>query len=195
MKELEELEKKVKERKHKLAIEKKKEAREEAKERKKSLSFWAKEKRLYKKKLKIYKEILEWRDKFVKTKTFKNMFKGLIDDAIIIFEGSWGHKKCPKWDTMSWSRIKLYQGDDPKGEDFLYEKGELIYESGERWPSGPTIKFKKDSDEAVRKLRYEYLKEVHDTIKTGKVYKKIRKEIEEDYNFPDGCEDDGDEED
>ena len=143
---------------------------EEQKEVEEERKFWGRESKLFPKKKKLYNEILEWRDKFVKTNEFKKIFK-IFDksyqDNIIIFEGGWGHDRHGYYSC--WSRL------------FLEKSGDLSYFAGYKWMgTGPEFVLRRNdkNDKTVRKLTYSYLKELHDHIRSEEVYKSILSKLE-----------------
>lgn len=153
----------------KAAKEEKEEAEEKRKEKKMKKTFKQKEKKFYNKKLKLYKDILEWRDRFIKRKNFKRMFdaagKNPYCGMPIFSSEKLGHVR-----RRGWSEVMI----DIEGTLSYEERLVSCVMTG----TGVSIDFD-DEGEAINEISYDYLKDLHSAIKTGKVYKNVAKEIEE----------------
>lgn len=127
----------------------------------------AEEAKLLPEKIALYKEILAWRDGFVKTEQFKRAFNAL--SSCTIFGSNWGHIKLQEFGSGGcWSRLDMDKS------------GALGYGAGFKWMgTGPRFPLKRNP-ETAKKLTYNYLKELHNAINTGKIYARIAKELSED---------------
>jgi len=150
--------------KTKKKTEKQKERQEDLIRRKNKKSFLLEEAKLLPKKIKLYKQILAWRNKFIKSKQFKRVFSEF--DELVIFWSKWGHMEFPEFGG-GWSRL------------YLEESGKLRYWAGYKWmPIGPEIVFT-DNLKNAEEFTYKYLEELYKLIETGKIYKNIAEEVNE----------------
>ncbi len=105
-----------------------------------------------------------WRDSFIKTKQFKELFNE-DENEVIIYYGDWGHKKPAHKDSGCWSRVCL---------DKL---GRLTYQAGYKW-MGTQIEFDFRQGATIQ-LSYNYLNKLHKHIRDGSVYKTIIRKLKE----------------
>lgn len=137
--------------------------------KKKEGSFLAKEAKLLPKRIALHKKIQAWRDEFIKSKQFKRLFSDFDDDELVIFWNGWGHLKFEEFGG-GWSRL------------YLEKSGKLRYCAGYKWmATGPEIVLT-PNPETAKKFTHKYLKELHNSIKTGKIYKTIAEELKQESN-------------
>lgn len=141
----------------------------EEKENKKEKENLKKEKETEDKKIdskvELLTYILKWAKDFSSKKEFKKALKIIDDDSIIIFYSGWAEIGSNKEDVGCWSRV------------YLYNNGNLEYKDGYKW-----MGFRKSfylNKSVINKIRYSYLKEFFDEIISKKIYKTIKREIEE----------------
>jgi len=132
--------------------------RENAKKAKEAArKLWEKEDKLIPKKRQLLNEIFAWRDGFVKTKQFKDLFKVLKEkftDEVFLFGSGYG--------ALS-----------------LDNKGNLIEWRGHRWGRESVI-LSNDAKTAKR-FAYQYFKGVNEAIKSGNVYEAMETKLKEKY--------------
>lgn len=164
--ELESISSTIEKYKQKKQIKQKNEQEERKKEKKEQKIFLKRERELSSEKETFYKEILKWRDGFVKTKQFKEIFKLIpfYHHGIKIFGDGWAHKIPHNDEYSCWSQL------------YLRESGDLVYQAGYKW-MGVRTEIVLDGD--IKKFSHKYLKNLHKTIKSEKVHENIISELEQ----------------
>jgi len=145
-----------------------KEQQEEKEAQERQAKFWREEDKLLPKKMRLIKEIFAWKEEFVKTKQFKQLFDN-SGDEIIVFHSGWGHDNPRYCGLGCWSRL------------YLEKSGNLKYWAGYKWmpPASGTIL--NNDEKTARKFTYKYLRELNEAIKLGQIYKTIIKKLKEEF--------------
>lgn len=122
-----------------------------------SRRFEEEEDRLYEKKKELYQSIMQWRDNFVKSENFKNLFyenRFYEADRIKLFVmPKPGHIYLPECEHGHWCVISIDRS------------GELSYESGYKWCGVDKEFALKNNSGAPRQLTYELLQKFYEFVK------------------------------
>lgn len=123
----------------------------------------------YEEKLRLSKEVFSWAREFVRSgeyrKTSKLLNEGLVS-KVEIYSGGWGHELPKYGDYGCWSRV------------YLEANGKLEYGAGYKW-MGFTKRLHLDSPEKLaRLLDYKYIKELHSSITSGRVWKHVGERLD-----------------
>lgn len=121
-------------------------------------------------KQKFFDEIIQWKNEFIKTDEFKEIYQVISQDFfhLQIFGAGWGHEIPYKNDHGCWSQLHLEK------------EGKLTYLSGYKW-MGLRIKLNLEKD--IEKFSSVYIQELHEYIKSGKVYEFIADKIKNLYSL------------
>ncbi|MBU4070506.1 MAG: hypothetical protein KJ646_05995 [Nanoarchaeota archaeon] len=111
-----------------------------------------------------FDKILEWKEEFIKTQQFKNIYESLNKTfiSLIIFRGGWGHRIPYEKGYGCWSNLCLERSRN------------MIYEAGYKWGGATTLINLCRNEEQFSPL---YLKKIFDEINDKSIYKKITSEI------------------
>lgn len=119
-------------------------------------------------KSRIYENIQSWALKFVQTNTFKELID--LTDVVRIYGGGWGHA-IPNGDGYGcWSYVTLNQ------------EAVMWYQAGYKW-MGISKGFAID-DLTIEDLNIEYVKDLHVSITSVRVYDYIRDDLKAQYKNP-----------
>lgn len=113
----------------------------------------------YDKKLALFKEIESFGKEFVKSRIFSRLSK-LEHYRIDIYGGDWGHVLPTDHDYGCWSYVSVD------------EEAKFTYSAGYKW-MGISKRFYIDEDNFSR-LNFDYLRDLRESIKSGKVYDYIK---------------------
>jgi len=113
-------------------------------------------------KQKFLEEIFQWRNKFIKTEEFREIYNTEEFSHLNIFDGRWGHEIPYCRNFGCWSRLNLE------------EDGNLIYLAGYKYMG---IRERFNIEQSTETFSSVYIKELYDNIKSGKVYSFIADQI------------------
>jgi len=119
-------------------------------------------------KQKFFDEIIQWKNDFIKTDKFREIYKNIGSFDLTIFGSGWGHEIPCCNDFGCWSKIDLKR------------KGNLIYLSGYKWMG---IRNEFDLEKNIEIFSSIYMKKFYEHITSGKVYESIASQIKTFSNF------------
>ena len=160
------LDRHIKDLQRKAEIERRKKQKDRERKAKKEKEFLEKENKLLPEKIRLCKEIFTWARGFIKTEQFRDALEvGGYSRELYVHGGGWGHRVPEFGGSGCWSRVYLTSKNGPR----------LLYCPGYKWmPGMEDLTFTKP-EAMAEKLYYQYLKDFHESVKSGNVYKTIRK--------------------